>query len=247
MGALVVSVFFLFFVDMAHGAKLYFRHGVVSAAKTLNLLAVAHTYRTQGKNVLLLKPAVDTRFGAELVQSRVKSMAAPADLVVHSATDVYASIDAIVKEKAAAAPSSSSSGGTSSSGGLGGSASSDAHAVHCVLVDECQFLEPAHVDQLRDVATALSIPVICYGLRTDFRTHLFPGSRRLLELSDVIEEIKTTCYYCNRKAVFNLKHVDGTPDFDGPTVQLGADERYYPTCSTCYREARKSVAHPVQT
>ena len=203
--------------SVAHGAKLYYRHGVVSSAKTLNLLAVAHTYKQQNKQVLLLKPSIDTRFGAEVVQSRVESMVAQADLVVHENTDVFAWVDAKVKEaQATASPS-------------------------CILVDECQFLDVAHVDQLRDVATVLSIPVICYGLRTDFRTRLFPGARRLLELSDVIEEVKTTCFYCNRKAVFNLKHVNGTPDFTGPVVQLGAEERYYPTCSTCYYQAFKTA------
>jgi thymidine kinase len=79
--------------------------------------------------------------------------------------------------------------------------------------------------------------VICYGLRTDFRTNLFPGSRRLMEIADSIEEVKTTCQFCNKKAVMNLKHVNGVADTEGPAVQLGAEERYYPACFPCYRKS----------
>ena len=105
---------------------------------------------------------------------------------------------------------------------------------HCILVDEAQFLSERVVEQLRSVATELSIPVICYGLRGDFRTRLFPGSRRLMELADEISEVKTTCAYCNRKAVFNLKLVGGQPSQSGPVVDLGSEEKYLPTCAKCY-------------
>tara|TARA_B100000902_G_C27000325_1_gene759559 strand:- start:75 stop:692 length:618 start_codon:yes stop_codon:yes gene_type:complete len=105
----------------------------------------------------------------------------------------------------------------------------------CILVDEAQFLSPALVDQLREISQAMDIPVICYGLRTDFRSHLFPGSKRLLELADTIEEIKTTCSFCNKKAIFNLKFRDGVAVTDGPTVDLGCEEKYLPACSHCYQ------------
>lgn len=108
--------------------------------------------------------------------------------------------------------------------------------VSCVLVDEAQFLSSFVVDQLADIAHEMKIPVICYGLRTDFRRNLFPGARRLMEIADAIEEVKTTCAYCNRKAIFNLKHVDGTPTFDGPIIELGTEETYLPACSHCYRD-----------
>jgi thymidine kinase len=109
--------------------------------------------------------------------------------------------------------------------------------IHCILVDEAQFLEVEHVDQLRLATEMWQVPIICYGLRTDFRTHLFPGSRRLLELADVIEEVETCCFYCTKKAVLNLKHVNGIADTTGPTVQLGAEEKYYPVCFECYRQS----------
>ena len=91
------------------------------------------------------------------------------------------------------------------------------------------------------MATNQGIPVICYGLRTDFRTQLFDGARRLLEVADSIEEIKTTCNYCNRKAIFNLKLADGVPTLAGPTIDLGTEEKYLPTCSTCYRDKLAGV------
>lgn len=109
--------------------------------------------------------------------------------------------------------------------------------VHCILVDEAQFLDPKHIDQLRHITLSWNVPVICYGLRTDFRSRLFPGSQRLMELADTIEEVKTTCQFCNKKAVLNLKHVDGKADCEGPAVQLGAEEKYYPSCYGCYRNS----------
>lgn len=97
--------------------------------------------------------------------------------------------------------------------------------IHCILVDEAQFLDPSQIDQLRMATITFDCPVICYGLRTDFRTFLFPGSKRLMEVADSIEEVKTTCHFCNKKAVMNLKHVDGVADTQGPVVQLGSEEK----------------------
>lgn len=108
--------------------------------------------------------------------------------------------------------------------------------LHCVLVDEGQFLSPLMVERLREATREFNVPVIAYGLRTDFATRLFPGSQRLLELADAIEEIKTTCMFCNRKAVFNLRHgPDGKAIVDGPQVVLG-DASYSPVCHGCYVE-----------
>ena len=106
--------------------------------------------------------------------------------------------------------------------------------VNCILVDEAQFLSAYVVEQLRQVATKLNVPVICYGLRGDFRTHLFAGSQRLMELADEITEVKTTCVFCDRKAVFNLKLVNDKPTRSGPVVDLGSEEKYLPTCAKCY-------------
>lgn len=184
-------------------AKLYFRYGAMSSAKTLNLLAVRHNYDQQGKKVLLLKPALDDRFGADKVKSRA-GLEYTADLLVQA--DTKLDFERF-------------------------------RGLSCVLVDECQFLSPFVVEQLRDLTEVMDIPVIAYGLRTDFRTNLFEGSRRLLELADSIEEVKTTCRFCNRKAVFNLRHdADGQAVLDGPSIQLGADLHYSPTCFPCYKK-----------
>ena len=181
-------------------AKLYFRYGTVGSAKTLNLLAVAHTYAQQNKTAWIAKPALDTRWGVRNVRSRA-GLERDADLILEPGQ----SLDPT---------------------GFGD--------VDCLLVDEAQFLTPELVDQLRALTRTANIPVICYGLRTDFRTRAFPGSQRLLELADAIEEIKTTCSHCTRKAVFNLKHRDGIPTVDGPTIDLGAEEKYVPVCDVCY-------------
>jgi thymidine kinase len=109
-------------------------------------------------------------------------------------------------------------------------------------VDEAQFLSPALVDQLRDITWDLDVPVICYGLRTDFRTRAFAGSARLLEVADAIEEVKTVCFFCNRKAVFNLRISPGGAVIDGPQIELGADDRYRPACGPCYRERTRAGA-----
>jgi thymidine kinase len=194
--------------------KLYFRHGAVSSAKTLNLLAVAHNYSQQGKKALVMKPALDTRFGADAVKSRA-GLSQPADILIHRDTNLLDIEESVRKD------------------------------VNCVLVDEAQFLDPVQIDQLRAITLLWRVPVICYGLRTDFRTNLFPGSKRLLEVADAIEEVKTTCQFCNSKAVFNLKHVNGKADCTGPAVQLGAEEKYYPACFGCYRKALKKAGQAV--
>lgn len=181
-------------------AKLYFRHGTVGSAKTLNLLAVAHNYRKQGKKVILIKPELDTRFGKDQIKSRA-GLEMAADILVTADTNLM---------------------------------DWQWDSVSCLLVDEAQFLSAALIEQLREITLLKNIPVICYGLRTDFRTHLFEGSLRLMELADSIEEVKATCHYCNRKSIMNLKHVNGCATKDGPSVQLGAEETYYPVCYCCY-------------
>lgn len=183
-------------------AKLYFRYGTVGSAKTLNLLAVAHNYRQQGKRVVLLKPEMDTRFGKERIKSRA-GLEMDADILVAPQTKLL---------------------------------EMDWEGISCILVDEAQFISAAHIEELRKITLDKSIPVICYGLRSDFRTRLFEGSRRLMELADSIEEVKATCHYCNRKSIANLKHVNGIAALDGPSVQLGAEEKYYPVCYKCYAE-----------
>jgi thymidine kinase len=113
---------------------------------------------------------------------------------------------------------------------------SQLEGLHCILVDESQFLSSGFVDHLRWIASALEIPVLCYGLRTDFQTHLFEGSKRLLELCDSLEEVKNTCQRCNKKAIFNMRTVNGRGTLDGPQILLGVNESYDPVCAECFED-----------
>ena len=178
----------------------------MGSAKSMNLLAVAHTYELQGKSVMILKPALDTRFGKSVVRSRSG--------LEKEAHRLLAEGDRLT--------------------------SNEIEGLSCILVDEAQFLSPDVVDHLRAVSAVHDVPVLCYGLRSDFRRGLFPGSQRLLELADVIEEVKSTCQYCNKKAVFNMRLINGVPVFEGPQVQLGAEDSYQAVCSRCYEKFMSS-------
>lgn len=190
-------------------AKLYFRYGAVGSAKTLNLVAVAHNYRQQGKRVVLVKPAFDTRFGERVIRSR-SGLEVEADILVNE--------DSLLERD-------------------------HFKDTDCVLVDEAQFLSAKLVEQLRALSLDLGIPVICYGLRSDFRGELFVGSKRLFELADAIEEVKSTCAFCNKKATMNLKHINGVPSVEGASVELGGEEKFLPACFTCYRDALDRAEH----
>lgn len=110
--------------------------------------------------------------------------------------------------------------------------------IYCVLVDEAQFLSPEQVDDLRILS--LKTPVICYGLRTDYRSILFPGAKRLMELADTIEEIKTICTYCSKKSIINMKCINGVVIKTGDGVpDLGCEEKYLPVCWKCWYEKDK--------
>ena len=113
--------------------------------------------------------------------------------------------------------------------------------ISCVLIDEAQFLDPAHVRQLAAVVDQLGIPVLCYGLRTDFRGELFPGSARLLAVADELVEIKTICH-CGRKATMVVRtSADGRVEVDGAQVEIGGNERYLPLCRRHFHEARNET------
>ncbi len=114
-------------------------------------------------------------------------------------------------------------------------------AVSCVLLDEAQFLSPSQVEQLAAVVDRLSIPVLCYGLRTDFRGELFPGSARLLALADELSELKTICH-CGRKATMVVRvGADGAVEREGDQVEIGGNERYLPLCRRHFFEATRPV------
>ena len=177
-------------------AKLYFYFSAMNAGKTTTLLQSAYNYRERGMRTLILKPAVDTR-DANTISSRI-GLAAQA-MSFHRGDDLRALVDADIA----------------------------AHgALHCALVDEAQFLSKAQVWQLTDIVDALHIPVLTYGLRTDFRGELFEGSQWLLAWADELIEIKTICHTGKKATMVVRVDERGRALKSGPQVEIGGNERY---------------------
>ena len=189
-------------------AKLYFRFGAMNSGKSTALLQAAHNYEERGQRVLLAKPRIDTKGEATIV-SRL-GVSRKVDVMIEPSDNLMTIVDQHSGPDASGRPLS------------------------CVLVDESQFLTPAQVDDLFVVAVQRNIPVLAYGIRTDFQTIAFPGSRRLLEIAHSLEELKTICR-CGRKAVFNARKQNDTFIFDGAQVAIdGVDVTYESLCGECY-------------
>lgn len=178
-------------------AKLYFYYSAMNAGKTTTLLQSAYNYRERGMRTLILAPAIDDRFGSGVVGSRIGLQAAA--LCFGPEQDLLALVRADIVEHG---------------------------ELHCIFVDEAQFMSKAQVWQMSDVVDQLDIPVLAYGLRTDFRGELFEGSRHLLAWADKLEEIKTICH-TGRKATMVVRvDVRGRAITEGPQVEIGGNERY---------------------
>ena len=191
-------------------AQLYFYYSAMNAGKSTTLLQSAHNYRERGMEVAIYTAAIDDRFGRGIVRSRI-GLEARAALF-----DADTRFLELVAERLAAGP------------------------LACVLVDEAQFLAPFQVDDLARAVDELGVPVLCFGLRTDFLGELFPGSARLLAIADKLEELKTVCD-CGRKATMNVRFDEaGRPVAAGAQVQIG-DERYESKCRRHYRALMDSV------
>ena len=199
-------------------AKLYFRYGAMNSGKSTALLQAAYNYEERDQRVLLAKPAIDSRGDNEIVSRLGASR--PVDFTIAPEEDVLARF---MRERARVTRESSKD-------------------VSCFLVDEAQFLSESQVDDLLRIAIEEDVPVLAYGIRTDFQTVAFPGSRRLLEIAHSLEELKTICR-CGRKAMFNARKVDGAFVFDGDQVAIaGAREvSYEPLCGACYLEESGGV------
>ena len=191
-------------------AKLYFYYSAMNAGKTTTLLQSSHNYAERGMNTLILKPQVDDREGASKIRSRI---GLEADAInFRPETDLY---QLVLKQR-------------------------ETPAAHCVLVDEAQFLSAEQVEQLTEIVDVLNIPVLTYGLRTDFRGELFTGSRLLLALADELREIKTVCH-CGRKAIMTVRFdAVGKPLQAGEQVQIGGNETYLSMCRRHFKESRKN-------
>ena len=199
-------------------AKLYFRYGAMNSGKSTALLQAAYNYEERGQRVLLAKPAIDTK----------------ADDQIASRLGVSRTVDFLIELEADA--------GTLFREQRDRSRAATGVDVSCLLIDEAQFLTPRQVDDLFRIAIHDDIPVLAYGIRSDFLTAAFPGSRRLLEIAHTLEELKTICR-CGRKAVFNGRVIDGLFVFDGDQVAI--DEAGQPAehvvtyeslCGACYLE-----------
>lgn len=192
-------------------AKLYFRYGAMNSGKSTALLQAAYNYEERGQQVLLAKPAIDTK-GATQIESRL-GMTREVDFLIGAGEGARALFH-LDRDRVR----------------RGGS------DVACLLVDEAQFLEPDQVDDLFRVAVEDDIPVLAYGIRNDFLTHAFPGSGRLLAIAHTLEELKTICR-CGRKAVFNGRRIGDRFVFDGDQVAIdGASVAYESLCGHCYLE-----------
>jgi thymidine kinase len=193
-------------------AKLYFRYGAMNSGKSTAMLQAAYNYEERGQQVLLAKPSVDTR-GDNGIVSRL-GVTRPVDFVIVPSEDVYAKFE---RERSRVLRETGVD-------------------VSCLLVDEAQFLSEPQVDDLLRIAIQESVPVLAYGIRTDFQTVAFPGSRRLLEIAHSLEELKTICR-CGRKAVFNARKIGGEFVFDGDQVAIdGVEVSYESLCGACYLE-----------
>ncbi|MGA7149415.1 MAG: thymidine kinase [Microbacterium sp.] len=207
-------------------AKLYFRYGAMNSGKSTSLLQAAYNYEERGQHVLLAKPEVDTK-GADQISSRL-GMQREVDFLIAPGADLRA-LFAEHRERVRAHAEEA----LIPEQGIAGAVPD----VACLLVDEAQFLTREQVDDLLRIVVLDGVPVLAYGIRTDFQTHAFPGSRRLLELAHSLEELKTICR-CGRKALFNARLVGGRFVFDGDQVaidELSADRVTYESmCAECY-------------
>jgi thymidine kinase len=187
-------------------AKLFFYHAAMNAGKSTVLLQSAYNYRERGMEVLLLTSAIDDRYEKGVISSRI-GLKSKAELYTQ-ATNLW---DYILNNHSK-------------------------KAVSCVLVDEAQFLSEEQVKQLAQVVDQLSIPVLAYGLRSDFRGQLFAGSQCLLALAEELIEIKTICR-CGRKAMMNARiNKDGQVVTTGNQIEIGGNDRYEAMCRRCYMQ-----------
>jgi thymidine kinase len=187
-------------------AKLYFRYGAMNCGKSTNLMQVAYNYKERGMESIVIKPKIDTK-GDNKVVSRL-GINKKIDMVIEKDTNIYKKVENWLENR-----------GT----------------IDCILADEVQFFKKKQIDELFDITIKLNIPVIAYGLRTDFKMNGFEGSKRILLLAHSIEELKTICR-CGKKALFNARKVNGKFVSDGAQVAIDGENKveYESLCGKCY-------------
>ena len=192
-------------------AKLYFRYGAMNCGKSTALMQVVHNYHERGMRAIVVKPYTDTKGGDQIV-SRL-GIVRKADLIIKSDEKMSTRLDEWIEANG---------------------------AVHCIMVDEVQFFKAGHIDEFFEIAVKRNIPVICYGLRTDFLMQGFEGSERLLLLAHSLEELKTICR-CGRKAILNGRKINGKFVFEGEQVAIDGEDQveYESLCANCYFELKE--------
>lgn len=190
--------------------KLIYISGSMGGSKSLRLLALAHNLFENNIEFLLLKPSIDTRESDSVVRSRA-GLERPCTLI-----DKDDNLFDIINEYKELL-------------------NKQGKELLYILIDECQFLTSKQVEELSQIADTLHITAYCYGLRTDFQSHLFEGSKRLFELADKVEFVKSMCA-CGNRAIMNARFVDGEIVTDGDQVFIGGEESYTPLCRKCYME-----------
>lgn len=187
-------------------AQLYFYYSAMNAGKSTSLLQSAHNYREQGMQVALYTAAIDDRFGRGVIRSRIGLQESAA--LFDDQTKFY---QPLLQQH-------------------------EQTPLACVLVDEAQFLAREQVDELAQVVDELNVPVLCFGIRTDFQGELFPGSSRLLAIADKLSELKTVCT-CGRKATMTVRVNDaGEVIASGAQVEIGGNDRYESKCRRHHRQ-----------
>jgi len=187
-------------------AQLYFYYSAMNAGKSTSLLQSSYNYRERGMNTLVMTASIDDRYGVGKVASRIG---------IETEAQVFASDDNLTNMIEAALKE---------------------QPLHCILIDESQFLSKEQVRQLTHVVDNLDIPVLCYGLKTDFQGELFTGSQYLLAWADKLVELKTICH-CGRKANMVVRlDGDGKPMQEGEQVAIGGNESYESVCRKHFRE-----------
>ena len=192
-------------------SKLFFRYGAMNSGKSTALLQVAHNYEERGQSVVVVKPALDTK-GHNQIVSRL-GVNRTADILLAAGQDLRGKVEELRQNRA-----------------------SSQSALACVLIDEAQFLEPAQVDAALEIAVLDDLPVVAFGIRTDFRRRAFPGSLRLLEVAHALEEMKTICR-CGEKAIFNARLGESGMTHEGHQIMIDAPGvTYEALCAHCYLE-----------
>lgn len=199
-------------------AKLYFRYGAMNSGKSTSLMQVSFNYEERGMKTKLIKPLIDTK-GGDMLKSRI-GLSRKVDYLCTDKDDLFEVISEMNKKE----------------------------KTDCVLIDEAQFLKKHHVDELLKVTVLLNIPVIAYGLRTDFSLNGFEGAERLLLLAHSIEEMKTICK-CGKKALLNGRKINGEFVFTGAQVAIDdSDEiEYESLCPKCYFELREKYFRKINS